>query len=89
LKNLGKKYNKMWEAFRVRQSQVKGLTWNELHGDLKNIGLHVKKIANIIDGQILVTFRGWLASKMLIGLCNVPCNECCSNEVNTYFELCE
>jgi hypothetical protein len=26
LKNLGKKYNKMWEAFRVRQSQVKGLT---------------------------------------------------------------
>jgi hypothetical protein len=42
LKNSRKKYNKMWEAFRVHLSQVKGLTWNELHGDIKNIGLHVK-----------------------------------------------
>lgn len=56
---------------------------------LKTLDCMSKIIANRIDGQILVTFRGWLASKMLIGLCNVPCNECCSNEVNTYFELCE
>jgi hypothetical protein len=34
LKNLGKKYNKMCEGFRMCQSQVKGLTWNEFHGDL-------------------------------------------------------
>lgn len=71
------------------QSQVKGLTWNELHGDLKKLDCMSKTITNRIDGQILVTFRRWLASKMLIGLCNVPCNECLLNEVNTYFALCE
>jgi hypothetical protein len=58
LKNSGEKYSKMWKAFRMCKNRVKGLTWNELHGDLKKLDCMSKQLQIELMGKSLLHLEG-------------------------------
>jgi hypothetical protein len=62
LKNLGKKCCKMWEASKVPQSQIKGLTWN---GASIVTTLYYIVISKILDCMSR-TFIGRITRQMLV-----------------------
>jgi hypothetical protein len=75
LKTQGKNVVKIWEAYRVCQSQVKGLTWNDASIVVVTLDCIVilkifdyvsKALANKMVGRILVPTRCELPFEVLI-----------------------